>query len=51
MEKLKAGFSRLDITPPLGVFVDGYYNDRLSLIHILSVPFMIFAFGSFVLSG
>ena len=30
MEKLKAGFSRLDITPPLGVFVDGYYNDRFA---------------------
>ena len=25
---LKAGFARLDVTPPLGVFMQGYYNER-----------------------
>ena len=27
---LKAGFSRVDITAPLGIFVDGYYIDRFA---------------------
>ena len=26
--KLQAGFSRLDMTPPLGAYMDGYYFDR-----------------------
>ena len=25
---LKAGFARVDITPPLGSFMPGYYQDR-----------------------
>ncbi len=25
---LKAGFARLDVTPPFGVFMQGYYNER-----------------------
>lgn len=25
---LKAGFARLDVTPPLGVFMQGYYHER-----------------------
>ena len=28
MNALKAGFSRVDITPPLGVYINGYYIDR-----------------------
>jgi len=28
MANLKAGFSRCDITPPLGVFMQGYYSER-----------------------
>ena len=27
---LKAGFGRIDITPPLGVSVQGYYEKRLA---------------------
>lgn len=30
MTKLKAGFSRLCITPPLGIAVSGYYEERYS---------------------
>ena len=28
VEGLKVGFSRVDITPPYGVFMPGYYIDR-----------------------
>lgn len=28
MNALKAGFSRVDITPPLGIYINGYYIDR-----------------------
>lgn len=28
MNTLKAGFSRVDITPPLGIHINGYYIDR-----------------------
>ena len=28
MSKLQAGFSRVDMTPPLGAHIDGYYFDR-----------------------
>lgn len=28
MNTLKAGFSRVDITPPLGIYINGYYIDR-----------------------
>ena len=28
MNMLKAGFSRVDITPPLGIHINGYYIDR-----------------------
>lgn len=30
MNKLKAGFARLDITPPLGVNISGYYKQRIA---------------------
>ena len=25
---IKAGFSRVDVTPPLGTFLSGYFSDR-----------------------
>lgn len=28
MNALKAGFARVDITPPLGIYINGYYIDR-----------------------
>ena len=28
--ELKVGFSRVDITPPLGNFMPGYYQDRFA---------------------
>ena len=28
MNTLKAGFARVDITPPLGIHINGYYIDR-----------------------
>ncbi|MDD4744969.1 MAG: hypothetical protein PHN53_10240 [Eubacteriales bacterium] len=28
MGSLKAGFSRIDITPPLGIYLSGYYEPR-----------------------
>ena len=28
LHMLKAGFARLDVTPPLGVFMQGYYSER-----------------------
>ena len=28
VDGLKVGFSRMDITPPYGVFMPGYYVDR-----------------------
>ena len=27
---LKAGFARVDVTPPMGSPVDGYFNDRVA---------------------
>ena len=30
MENLKAGFARIDITPPIGHNMSGYYHERLS---------------------
>ncbi len=27
---LKAGFARVDVTPPLGSYISGYYNDRFA---------------------
>ena len=30
MSQFKAGFARLDITPPLGVNMDGYYSQRIA---------------------
>ncbi len=30
MNNLKVGFSRVDITPPLGIFVSGYFIDRFA---------------------
>lgn len=28
VNQLKVGFSRIDITPPLGIYISGYYQDR-----------------------
>ena len=30
MGQFKVGFSRLDITPPLGIHIAGYYNERIA---------------------
>jgi neutral ceramidase len=30
MSNFKAGFARLDVTPPLGVNISGYYNQRIA---------------------
>ena len=28
MNTLRAGFARVNITPPMGIFVEGYYKER-----------------------
>ena len=30
MSNIKVGFARLDITPPLGIYVSGYYERRFA---------------------
>lgn len=30
MNTLRAGFARVNITPPMGIFVKGYYKERLA---------------------
>ena len=30
MNTLKAGFARVDITPPLGIHIQGYYVERIA---------------------
>ena len=44
---MKAGFARVDITPPLGTFISGYYQDRFAktVLDPLEVNMLAFADG------
>ena len=41
---LKVGFSRVDVTPPLGSYISGYYYDRFAkgvLDPLSSMPWLV----------
>ena len=44
---MKAGFARVDITPPLGTFISGYYQDRFAkaVLDPLQINMLAFATG------
>ena len=35
---LEVGFSRVDITPPMGIFMPGYYVDRRADVDTVRIP-------------
>ena len=48
MTVFKAGFSRVDITPPLGVSIAGYFHDRFAsgVLDNLEVNTLVVEYGS-----
>ena len=49
--EFKAGFARVDITPPMGSFMPGYFKDRRATMRIVCHAWGSFASGGSGVSG